>query len=271
MSQRVQAGQQDAAQPFRKEPPELAALSLYPDDWALFLDVDGTLVDLAVTPDAVVVPTGLASDLVSLSQRLNGALALVTGRSIAFIDGLLSPCLFPVAGLHGSERRGPDGELHTLAHSQVFERIKNEISIQAGLWEGVLLEDKRAAVALHYRMAPEREPDVEQLMLRCAGEAGPDWALQRGKMVIEIRPALADKGSAVESFLAREPFKGRRPMAIGDDITDEAMFDIVNARGGLSVRVGPLTDQTAARASFCTPGEVRAFLARSGRGIVPKN
>ncbi|MFB2552548.1 trehalose-phosphatase [Ensifer soli] len=261
MSYLVQVEPGTTGEPARKEPSELRALFASCDRWALFLDVDGTLLDLAATPDGVVLPPGLADDLDALAGKLGGALALVTGRSIAFVDALFSPRRFPVAGLHGSERRSSDGTRHESPLTGRFLRLKQAISARAGAWDGVLVEDKHAAIAVHYRLAPDRQADVEALMLGAAAEAGPGWTLQRGKMVAEIRPSQADKGAAVNAFLEDGPFRGRAPFVIGDDVTDEAMFDVANARGGLSVRVGPPPGPTAARLSLATPGDVRAFLA----------
>jgi trehalose 6-phosphate phosphatase len=252
----------DEADPASSDDPALMALSLRPSDWALFLDIDGTLLDLAETPDAIVVPPSLPCELDALSAKLGGALALVTGRAVAFADQLFSPYHFPIAGLHGAERRDGEGRLKRILVSPDFEALKRAIADEAKAWPGVLIEDKGAAVAAHYRLAPDRQAVVETMMQRHVREAGPDWTLQRGKMVAEIRPAKAGKGQAVDAFLAEAPFTGRRPLAIGDDVTDEAMFHAVNRLGGQSIRIGPPGTETAARHSIASPADLRAMIAR---------
>jgi trehalose 6-phosphate phosphatase len=241
----------------------LTALSRDPSDWALFLDIDGTLLDLAETPDAIVVPAGLAADLDALSKKLGGALALVTGRSLTLVDTLFQPFRFPVAGLHGAERRSTAGHLQRVPVSIDFETMKRAIAAEARRWPGVLIEDKGAAIAAHYRLSPDLRDDVERMMERYFAEAGPDWALQRGKMVIEIRPSSADKGHAVDAFLSEPPFKGRRPLAIGDDVTDEAMFHAVNRIGGHSLKIGPPGSETNAHGLIPSAAALRQMIARS--------
>jgi len=240
----------------------LSALSLHPLDWALFLDIDGTLLDLAETPESIVVPAPLPFDLGALSQKLGGALALVTGRSLSFVDPLFSPFRFPVAGLHGAERRDATGHLNRVPISVDFTQMKLAIAAEAERWPGILVEDKGAAIATHYRLGPEYQGDVERMMERYFAEAGPDWALQRGKMVIEIRPSSADKGHAVEAFLSEAPFKGRRPLAIGDDVTDEAMFHAVNRVGGHSLKIGPPGSETNAHGLISSAAILRQMIAK---------
>lgn len=250
------------AAPAPLEEPTLTALSLHPEDWALFLDIDGTLLDLAQTPDAIVVPRTLPSDLNALSKKLGGALALVTGRTISLVDSLFFPFRFPVAGLHGAEWRTPDGQRHRIAIPPAFTELKRAIAFEAKAWPGVLVEDKGAAVGAHYRLAPEYQQAVEQMMLRHAAAAGPQWTLQRGKMVVEIRPAKADKGDAVEAFLACGEFRGRRPLAIGDDLTDEAMFCVANEHQGYSIQIGSPSTETAARGFLSSAADLRQIIGR---------
>ena len=242
----------------------LAALSARPQDWALFLDIDGTLLDLAETPDAIIVPTDLPASLYALSQKLGGALALVTGRGLSYADRLFAPYRFPIAGLHGAERRDPDGTIRRAEATPAFEDVKRRLAAETAGWEGVVIEDKGAAVAAHFRLAPERQLELEPLMEDCLAAAGPSWTLQHGKMVIEIRPSSADKGHAVESFLGQPVFTGRRPIAIGDDVTDEAMFQIVNRLGGHSIRVGPASAGTVATSALPSAARLRAMIAGLG-------
>lgn len=240
----------------------LDALRDHPLEWALFLDIDGTLVDLAETPDSITIPASLPFDLNALSQKLGGALALVTGRAISFVDPLFHPFQFPVAGLHGAERRDAAGRLRRVVIPPAFEEMKKRIADEASQWPGILVEDKGAAVATHYRLAPQSQGLVEDMMDRYFVEAGPDWALQRGKMVVEIRPARSGKGEAVSAFLEEAPFKGRRAFAAGDDFTDEAMFRAVNRLGGQSLFIGPDKAETQARARIASPAILRRMIAR---------
>jgi trehalose 6-phosphate phosphatase len=235
----------------------LAALASNPEGHALFLDIDGTLLDLAETPDGIIVPPSLPFQLDALSRNLGGALALVTGRGLLYADQLFAPFHFPIAGLHGAERRNPDGTVEEAHATPAFETLKNDLATEIEGWDGVLIEDKGAAVAAHYRLSPEREPELETLMERALARAGAGWKLQRGKMVIEIRPASADKGHAIEAFLEQPPFKGRKPIAIGDDVTDEAMFRVVNRMNGISIRVGNALAETEARSFLASPAALR--------------
>ncbi len=248
------------AEPRPLKEPALTALSLYPQDWALFLDIDGTLLDLAERPEAIVVPDYLPGMLHALSRQLGGALALVTGRAIEFVDPLFGPFRFPVAGLHGAERRDAAGRLRRAHIPPAFQDMKQVIQREATAWPGAIVEDKGAAVAVHFRHAPASEVEIGEAMQRHLDEAGPDWNLQHGKKVIEICPAHASKGHAVEAFLAEEPFAGRRPITIGDDVTDETMFAAANRVGGQSVRIGDTNGKTLARASIASPVRLRDVL-----------
>ena len=232
-----------------------------PDRWALFLDIDGTLIDLAPTPDAIQVPLSLPGNLDAVSARLDGALALVTGRRLPYADQLFAPFRFPIAGLHGAEFRAADGETAIVAQTPAFAALKRRLVEQTAWMEGVLIEDKGAAVAAHYRLAPAFDIALEKIMRDLADEAGPNWVLQPGKMVFEIRPARADKGDAVASYLDQPVFAGRLPIAIGDDLTDEPMFALANASGGQSIRVGSLATPTCALAKASSPSAIRSALA----------
>lgn len=236
-------------------------LMLEPERWALFLDIDGTLIDLAETPDGITVQADLAANLSLLSKRLNGALALVTGRAMPYADALFNPYSFPIAGLHGSERRDPSGKIERIEISPAFEALKADLAEEAREWPGVLIEDKGAAVAAHYRQSPERQESVEATMSRYLDRAGSDFKLQRGKMVVEIRPARAGKGHAVEAFMQQEPFKGRKPITIGDDVTDEEMFAIANQSGGVSIRISETPSKTIAQLSLPSAAHMRAIIA----------
>lgn len=244
-------------------PPALAQLANNPADWALFLDVDGTLIDIAPTPDAVVAPAGLADCLAGISAGLAGALALVTGRAIGFVDRLFHPHRFPLAGLHGAEVRLADGRRRGPEPDVALARAREVLSAGAENLPGVVLEDKGAAVALHFRLAPQHRDAVENLMRDAAELAGPAWTRQRGKMLVELKPAGADKGAAVRSLVDTAPFRGRRPLAIGDDLTDEDMFAAAIAHGGQALRIGGDDGRRSlASARLDSPAVLRDVLAR---------
>lgn len=244
----------------------LDRLATEPDQWALFLDIDGTLLDLAETPDGILVPDGLADDLAHLSQRLSGALALVTGRALAYADGLFAPQGFPIAGLHGAERRSASGAIDRLEPGSDFIALKAALAEEAKQCPGVLIEDKGLAVAAHFRQAPGSQQTIETMMERYLQRAGADFALQRGKMVLEIRPARASKGAAIQAFLAEPPFIGRKPITIGDDVTDEAMFKVANQIGGASIRIAETLSGTAAIATLPSAAALRAIIATLAAG-----
>lgn len=229
---------------------------------ALFLDIDGTLLDIAQMPEAVVVPPGLPDSLKRLAERLEGALALITGRSIGTVDALFRLPATAVSGLHGAEWRGADGRTATIATTEAFELARQHLRRQTADMPGVLFEDKGAAIAAHYRLAPEREAQVRDLMADIAGPVADGWELQEGKQVVELRPRGRDKGDALVSFMGETPFRGRRPVAIGDDVTDEAMFAAANRLDGLSVRVGLDGRPSLARCRVGAPSDVRDWLAR---------
>jgi trehalose 6-phosphate phosphatase len=242
----------------------LSGIRAQPQKWAVFLDIDGTLVDIADTPDEIVVPPELPKHLHQLSRLLGGALALVTGRALPYADKLFFPHQFPIAGLHGAERRSAAGIVDRVEPSSAFEELKTTIAGQARQWPGILIEDKGLAIAAHYRQAPEYQQEVEAMMTHCLDLAGPDFTLQRGKMVLEIRPARASKGEALKAFLSEPPFAGRMPIAIGDDVTDEAMFRVANELGGHSIRIAETTAETLATSVLASAAELRAILATLG-------
>lgn len=244
----------------------LAGLMHEPEQWALFLDIDGTLIDLADTPDGIVVADDLGDNLHRLSMKLGGALALVTGRALPYADRLFQPYQLPIAGLHGSERRDPSGAISRIEVGAEFETLKAALAREAEQWPGVLVEDKGSAVAAHYRQAQDRREAVEAAMERYVEMAGPEFTLQRGKMVVEIRPAKASKGHAIKAFLEQEPFTGRKPITIGDDVTDEAMFRVANGLGGHSIRIVETPAETVARSTLPSAARLRAIIAALADG-----
>ena len=230
------------------------------ESWACFLDVDGTLVEIAHSPEAVKVPPALAPRLARLRTLLGGALALVSGRPISGVDRLLTPLRLPTAGIHGAERRLHDGSVRYITFDAVrLNPVRQAFDRFAATHEGTLVEDKRFAVALHYRRRPDLASEVRRLGAALLAHLGDEFQMLEGKMVLETRPAAATKGSAVDAFLQERPFVGRRPVYIGDDRTDEDAFQAVNAVGGVSVVVGtPAT--TAARNRLADVAEVHRWL-----------
>jgi trehalose 6-phosphate phosphatase len=233
-----------------------------PADAALFLDFDGTLIEIAAAPDQVTVPLGLPGLLRGLADRLDEAVALVSGRPIADLDRWLAPLRLPIAGLHGLECRRPDGTLDRLAPPAWIARLRPEMAAFARAHPGVLLEEKPLSLALHYRAVPAEAVAVRAFVDACATQLGEAAIAQRGKMVVELRPAGHDKGSAIDAFMTAAPFEGRRPVFVGDDLTDEHGFAVVNRRGGLSIRVGAPTE-TAARWALPDVAAVLAWLEQS--------
>lgn len=236
----------------RQRPPTPA------DDWALFLDVDGCLLDFSDTPESVVVPPALPARLGALSRRLDGALALVSGRGLASLDMLFAPLRLPVAGLHGLERRHGDLLIPPPETPSALSGIRDEARRLAAKYPNTVVEDKGPAIALHWRTEPLAAADFEAFAM-AALLALPGYRLQHGDHVVELRPAQADKGDAIAAFLEEAPFRGRLPVFAGDDLTDEHGFEIVNARGGISVLVGA-REPSSARSHLDSPSAVRDWL-----------
>jgi trehalose 6-phosphate phosphatase len=230
---------------------------------ALFLDVDGTLLEIAASPQAVALPAELRERLRALSQGSGGAVALVSGRAIADLDALFAPLTLPSAGLHGFEHRAASGAYRRRQppSAATLEAARGAMLQLARRHPGVLVEDKRFALALHYRGAPQLEETVVAAMRDIAAQVADELELQRGKMVIELRPAGATKANAVATYLEEAPFAGRMPIFIGDDLTDEPAFDLVNRRGGVSVLVGA-PRISAARAGLADVAAVHSWLAQ---------
>lgn len=230
---------------------------------ALFLDVDGTLLEIAARPQAVAVPAQLRERLQALSLATGGAVALVSGRAIKDLDALFAPLTLPSAGLHGFEHRGAAGGCRRRPppSAAALERAHGAMSQLARQHAGLLVEDKGFALALHYRGAAQLERVVLDAMQDLAARVSGELELQRGKMVAELRPAGASKAQAVAAFLAEPPFCGRTPIFIGDDLTDEPAFELVNRREGLSVLVGERTG-SAARTRLADVESVRGWLAQ---------
>ena len=238
----------------------MTAVPVPQNNWALFLDVDGTLLELAPTPDSVQVPARMTSLLAGLAEAASGALALVSGRRIAQLDEWFAPLKLASAGLHGWERRDAAGRIHRPPHDeQALQRARTFLTSRVKLHPGLVLEDKQATLALHYRLAPELEGTARAEMSRSLELAGEGFCLLEGKMVIELKPDGFSKPLAIAAFLAEPPFEGRTPLFLGDDHTDEAGFTYVEGVGGLAVHVG--NRDTRARWRLPNVAAVHAWLA----------
>lgn len=224
-------------------------------DWSYFLDVDGTLIEIADRPEAVHVPQALISLLGTLHETVGGACALVSGRSIAELDRLFAPLRLPTSGLHGVEWRDATGQMHHAttngASSEDYDLLHHALDAARDALAQFMadhptlrLEDKGKALALHYRAAPVLAQDVIAATNAIVANH-PGLVAQQGKMVVELKPAGIDKGLAVMRYVAQAPFNGRRPVFVGDDLTDEYGFRAVNELGGVSVCIGDRAPSSA--------------------------
>lgn len=239
---------------------ERAALALLAaPECALFLDFDGTLVDIAPLPSQVIVTPALRAALGALQVRLGGRLAVVSGRPIAELDTLLAPLVLPAAGVHGMERRGADGVLRRLPLPD-FAGVRAQALALAARHPGLWVEEKYGALALHCRQAPTLY-GLCSATLGAAVQATPGLILMEGKMIVEVKAAGVSKGTAIRDFLAEAPFLGHRPLFVGDDTTDEAGFDHVQGIGGIGLKVGP--GPSVARHRIASAEAVRAALAQA--------
>jgi trehalose 6-phosphate phosphatase len=226
--------------------------------WCLFLDIDGTLLDIAPTPDLVEVDASLLDLLRRLERACDGALALITGRPIAAVDALFAPLLLPVAGVHGFERRNAQGHYFRPAFvGSGLSFLRSEVTALAQSLHGVLLEDKGCAFALHYRQAPNLEESIRLRLARLVSAALPAFELLDGDHVVEIKPVEHDKSTAIEAFMQEEPFIGRSPVFIGDDTTDLDGFAAVKRFNGLAIAVG---SRIPGEKRLAGPRHVRAWL-----------
>lgn len=227
--------------------------------WAYFLDVDGTLAPLASTPSAARVPARAQQVVRALHVRTQGAVALVSGRAIADIDRLFGEPPLPAAGQHGTELR-PDPAAATLrpAGSLELAPVRAALSEFVSRHAGLLLEDKGLSLAIHYRGAPLFEGAVRHAVRAQANALGDGYRIQRGNCVLELTPAGANKGGAIAAFMALAPFRGRLPVFVGDDTTDEDGFKQVNLLAGHSVRVG--AGRSAAQYRLKETGDVVDWL-----------
>ncbi len=224
---------------------------------ALFLDFDGTLTEMAPRPEAVRISSGLVPTLAALSTHLDGALAIVTGRRETDIDYFLDPLRLPLASEHGSQYRLADGSRPAVAPPDLAPVLQaaTQLAVQ---YAGLLVEPKRASVALHYRMAPHLE-DLCRSTLLAAMRYVQGVELMNGKFVLEVKPQGVHKGQAITDFMTQQPFAGRIPVFAGDDVTDESGFAAVSALGGWGIKVGE--GPTMAQHRCMTPAALRGWLS----------
>lgn len=244
-------------------------VSTYLEGCAMLLDIDGTLLELARTPREVWVPPGLAATLHALHERTGGALALVSGRSLNDIDLIFAPDRFPAVGGHGAEMRlSIDNEAVATHAPPLDAELKRRLAAIARLSPGILLEDKGYSLALHYRLAPHAEKAIyEAVSLIRADLPNAPIEVLPGKCVCEIKQSGFDKATGVRELMNHEPFRGRRPIFIGDDVTDESVFAAMPDLGGLAFSVGRHAQGVAGH--FDKPSDVRAWLARLIDGKAP--
>ncbi len=241
--------------------PVPGALIPHLGECALLLDIDGTLLDFAPTPREVWVPPGLAKTLDRLLVRTSGALALVSGRSLNDIDLIFAPAEFPAVGGHGAEMRLSTDNEAVAAHAPPLDKdLKRRLAAIAQLSPGILLEDKGYSLALHYRLAPHAEKAIYAAvsLIRADLPSAPIEVLP-GKLVCEIKHSGFTKATGVRELMMHEPFKGRRPVFIGDDVTDESVFAIMPDLGGQAFSVGRRAQGVAGH--FDEPRDVREWLS----------
>lgn len=237
-------------------PPPLSLLSA-DQPIALFLDFDGTLIDIAPTPDSIVVPAGMASGLESLARRIHGRLALVSGRSVENISAYLGTCEIAVAGSHGAELFGADGHRIGPPAAALPHGVEQAFLEYVAQAEGLEYEAKSHGAALHYRAVPAREAETREFAEDIARQHG--LAVKFGKCVVEIVRKGADKGNAVRAFMQERAFSDALPIFVGDDITDEDGFRAAIQLGGFGVIVGERND-TLARYRLVSPSGVHEWL-----------
>jgi trehalose 6-phosphate phosphatase len=239
-----------------KQPPPPPAL-----DWCLFLDVDGTLIELTDTPSQTSGDAEIKTLLREVAERLGGAVALISGRKIATLDELFAPLRLPAAGLHGVERRKMDGSVQGASFIDAqLARARDSLKALVEAHPGTLFEDKERTIAVHFRTAPHFAEAIRDAVIDIAKPLGSNYHIQGGKMLYEIKPRGFSKATAIQAFMKESPFRGRRPVFIGDDLTDRDGFSMVEEHGGLSIAVG---DHVQAQYYLSDVAAVRALLRQT--------
>ena len=240
----------------------MTPLPRFDPNWALFLDFDGTLAEIADTPERVTIEARLRPRLGAVHEALDGAIAIISGRPIAEIDAFLDPLVLPVAGLHGIERRTAEGSIvRAPAANELLDEARHKLAGLAEAVPGVWMEDKSLTLVVHYRAAPHAAEACRRAAEEAVRHARGALHVLEGKMVFEIKPAGVDKGAAIAAYLAEPPFAGRAAVFVGDDSSDEDGFAAVNRMGGHTVRVGDGTS-TAARERVPAVADVLDWLRR---------
>jgi trehalose 6-phosphate phosphatase len=236
--------------------------SIDTDQVAILLDIDGTLLDIAPTPHDVRVPPTLRRTLTKLHARTGGALALVSGRSLRDIDLIFSPLQLTAVGGHGAEiRLLPEGSSKRQPSVLLDKKLRRRFADIAGSGDGIIVEDKGYSLALHYRLAPEKQRAVEDAVAAiCADLPTAFLEVLPGKSVLEIKKVGFNKGTAIQYLMSQPPFAGRRPIFVGDDTTDETAFAIVPEFDGIAISVGRMVPGVTQR--FEAPSDVRRWLER---------
>jgi len=227
-------------------------------EWCLFLDVDGTLIELTDSPLSTFADSELKTLLGAVAERLGGAVALVSGRGIAYLDALFDPLRLPAAGLHGVERRKATGVMHGASFTdRQLDPARNAVQELVAAHPGTSLEDKGRTIAVHFRMAPQFEAAVRRALIDIVKPLGSNYHIQEGNRVFEIKPRGFTKATAIKAFMAEPPFSGRTPVFIGDDLTDQDGFRLVEEQDGLSIAVG---DRVHAQYRLENAAAVRTWL-----------
>lgn len=239
--------------------PAEAVPAIVPARHAFFFDVDGTLAAIQSRPDEVFIPSPVLRCLQQLATASQHALALISGRPLRELDALAAPLHLPLAGVHGAERRDASDELHRVSLAdEVVLPLEQTLTQALAAMPGTQLEAKGMAFALHYRNAPSFAQAILELAEAQVARY-PQLTLQPGKCVVELKPKGSNKGAALRAFMQEPPFAGKIPVFVGDDLTDEAGFEVVNALGGITIKVGE--GQTQASCRLADVDAVHAWLA----------
>jgi trehalose 6-phosphate phosphatase len=229
-------------------------------DWAFFFDIDGTLSELVATPDRARIAPELLERIGALVRQTGGAVAVVSGRTLHDIDAIFRGMRIPAAGQHGAEWRDTAGHITRLERPASLGAERDALAGIVSRHTGLMLEDKGLSFALHYRAAPQLAAFAHRLVRAAQRRLGPDYIVQAGKRLVELVPDATNKGIAIESFMKQSPFRGRTPVFLGDDVTDEHAFTAVDALGGHSIKVGP--GRSAARWRLASVDAVSSWIGQ---------
>lgn len=249
----------DAA-PAQPRQDQLPPTPIDPQTTAIFLDIDGTLLDIAPTPLEVTVSDALRANLASLSRMFQGAVAFVSGRPIAEMDRLFDPLRLAAVGGHGAEiRYAPDGEIRRSEIATLDEDLRAEFSRIGRIGDGVIVEDKGYSLAIHFRLAPQLGGEImKSVAAVCKDDRCSALEILPGKAVVEIKPGGYDKGTGLREMMSVRPFTGRTPIFVGDDVTDSAAFAVLQDFAGAGFSVGGVVPGTSF--NFDGPQDVRGWL-----------